>query len=145
MAVVVETTSEATGEFRLPVATANSGDFLTVESPLYAPLRRALPNPGDLEVSMLLRRRQLLDVLISWARKRGGRFDALPEPTPGHVRRAAGSEESQIAAWADLVESTVYRGAPVDARAQADVDRIAPSEGKAADGFRPRPGRAVVD
>jgi hypothetical protein len=130
-AVVVETMSAATGEFRLPDAAAQPGDQLTVESPLYATLRRNLPNPGDLEVSMLLRRRQLLDRLVSWARMRGGRFDARPEPTPGHVRRAASSEESQIAAWADLVECTVYGGNVVDARAQADVEQIAPSDGKA--------------
>jgi hypothetical protein len=127
--VVVETTSDAKGEFQLPEAMTQPGDQLTVENPLYAPLRQALPNPGDLEVSMLLRRRQLLDKLISWARKRGGRFNARPEPTPGHVRRAAGSE-SQIAAWADAVERTVYGGAIVDARAQAEVDQIGPSEGK---------------
>jgi hypothetical protein len=128
-AMVVETTSDAGGEFRLPDAMTQPGDQLTVESPLYAPLRRALPNPGDLEVSMLLRRRQLLDQLISLARKRGGRFDARPEPTPGHVRRAAGPE-SQIAAWADAVERTVFGGGIVDARAQAELDQIGPSEGK---------------
>jgi hypothetical protein len=128
-AVVVETFSDAKGEFRLPDAITQPGDQLRVENPLYAPLRRALPSPGDLEVSLLLRRRQLLDKLISWARKRGGRFDARPEPTPGHVRRAAGSEP-QIAAWADAVERTVYGGAIVDARAQAEVEQIGPSEGK---------------
>ena len=128
-ALVTETTSDARGEFQLPDATTQPGDQLTVESPLYAPLRQSLPNPGDLEVSMLLRRRQLLDGLISWARKRGGRFDARPEPTPGHVRRAAGPEP-QIAAWADAVERTVFGGGIVDARAQAELDQIGPSEDK---------------
>jgi hypothetical protein len=73
----------------------------------------------------VLRRRALLERLVDWARRRGRPYDAKPEPTPGHVRRAAGSEFS-VARWADAVERAAYGGGVVDEHAQAEVDRLAP-------------------
>jgi hypothetical protein len=79
----------------------------------------------------------LLDRLVAWARRRGKPFDARPEPTPGHVRRAAGRLEfevdqraraEEIEQWATAVERAAYGGAPVDARAQAKVDDLAPPD-----------------
>ena len=42
--------------------------------------------------ALVLRKRALLDRLVEWARRRGLPYDARPEPTPGHVRRAAAGE-----------------------------------------------------
>jgi hypothetical protein len=54
-------------------------------------------------------------------------FDARPEATPGHVRRAAGAEFA-VARWADAVERAAYGGQSVDAAAQAEIDRLAPAD-----------------
>ena len=69
----------------------------------YCTLRTPVAGGGEVEIALILRRRQLIDDLVRWARKRGGRFDARPEPTPGHVHRVAGDDE-QVARWADAVE-----------------------------------------
>jgi hypothetical protein len=58
-----------------------------------------------------------------------------PEPTPGHVRRAA-ADDFQTARWADAVERAVFGGGEVDARMEGEIERMAPPE--------PRPGPAGV-
>jgi hypothetical protein len=125
--VVAQTTSDDAGAFRLAPFDANTGDELVAEGPLHAPIRRPLPPAGELRVALVLRRRALLERLVDWARRRGRPYDAKPDPTPGHVRRAAGPEFS-IARWADAVERAAYGGGAVDERAQAEVDRLAPAE-----------------
>jgi hypothetical protein len=64
--------------------------------------------------------------MVQWAKLRGRPFDARPDPTPAHVRRAAG-DDFRVARWADAIERAAYAGEPVDERAEADVDRLAPS------------------
>jgi hypothetical protein len=98
-----------------------------------------LPHSGELDVALLLRRRALLDRLVAWARSRGKPFDARPEPTPGHVRRAAG-KELPVAQWADAVERAAYGGTPVDADAEGKVDRLAPAPEPADADAPPRAG-----
>ena len=61
------------------------------------------------------------------ARRRGRPYDAQPDPTPGHVRSAAGSDAA-VKRWASALEETAYGAAVVDERAQAEVDRLAPDE-----------------
>lgn len=141
--VLAQTVSDPGGGFALPALDARPGDLLVAEGPLHAALRRPLPPAGELEVALVLRRRAMLDRLVAWARGRGRPFDAKPEPTPGHVRRAAAAEFG-VARWADAVERAAYGGAVVDAKAQEEVERLAPPEGpeKAAspDVPRARPG-----
>jgi len=71
---------------------------------------------------------------VKWARRRGPPFDARPEPTPGHVRRAAGAELA-TARWADAVERAVFGPGEIDARTEHEIDRLAPEEQN-----RPAPG-----
>ena len=80
--------------------------------------------PGELSIALVLRRRALLARLVAWARKRGRPFDVKPEPTPGHVRRAA-AEDFQTARWADAVEQAVFGGGEVDARTEREIERLA--------------------
>jgi hypothetical protein len=75
---------------------------------------------------------------VTWAKRRGAPFDAPVEPTPGQVRRAAGTSFG-VARWADAVERTAFGGTPVDARAELEVERLAPdaaewNDAEAADG-----------
>jgi hypothetical protein len=118
-------TSDANGDFDLPAVDARDGDLLIVEGALYSPLRQPLPQSGDITIAVVLRKRALLDRLVAWARRRGRPFDAPPEPTPGHVRRAAGADFA-VARWADAVERAAFGAGTVDAHVEADVERLKP-------------------
>jgi hypothetical protein len=144
VAVMAQALTDTAGSFVLPPIEVLPGDVLAAEGPFHAALRRPLPPSGELDVALVLRRRALLDRLVAWARRRGRPFDAKPEPTPGHVRRA-GAAELPIARWADAVERAAYGGAAVDARVQADVERLEPpdrpeSADPPAEDVRPRRG-----
>jgi hypothetical protein len=112
--------------FELPRVESKPGDVLTIDAPLHVSLRRPLPKPGELDAQLVLRKRALLARLVAWAKLRGRPFDSRPEPTPGHVRRAAGDDYA-VARWASAVERAAYAGDEVDARVEAEVDKLAPS------------------
>ncbi len=127
--VISEATSGPDGHIELALAGSHPGDDLVVESRQHCALRRPRPAHGEIEVAMVLRRRELLESLVRWARRRGGRFDARPEPTPGHVRRMAG-DEPKVAAWADALERAAYGSEIVDERIELEVNRLAPGTGR---------------
>lgn len=134
--VLASVAADADGAFELPPIEGIVGDEqMAVEAPLHARLVQPLPSPGVLSIALLLRRRALLARLVGWARKRGRPFDVKPEPTPGHVRRAA-ADDLHTARWADAVERAVFGGGDVDARMEGEIERMAPAE--------PRPGPAGV-
>jgi hypothetical protein len=124
--VLESVATDARGEFVLKGDYEIVGDEqLSAEAPLHARLVQTIPQPGELSIALLLRRRALLARLVGWAKKAGLPFDQRPEPTPGHVRRAA-AEDFQTARWADAVEKAVFGGAEVDARAEKEIERLAP-------------------
>lgn len=139
--VIVETQSIVDGTFSLPATTARQGDQLVVSTSLHVPLQRRLPTFGHLEVVLVKRRHALLEQFVTWAKRSGGRYDARPEPTPAHVRDAAGAN-SAVGAWADALEKAVYGGAPVDAAAQSEVDRLNPERRPARE--EPAPAKSVA-
>lgn len=121
--------ADANGHFELPPIAGLVGDEqMAVEAPLHARLVQPLPPAGELSIALVLRRRALLARLVAWARKRGRPFDMKPEPTPGHVRRTA-AEDFQTARWADAVEKAVFGAGEIDARAEREIERMAPAEG----------------
>ncbi len=148
--LIAEATSDAGGRFVLVAADVRLGDQLVAESPLHATARMPMPPCGEIQLALVARRRALLDRLVGWARRRGRPFDARPEPTPAHIRRAArtaGAGESvveraeraeRIETWADAVERAAYAGAPVDAGAEAEVNRLAPGDAVPPRNSRPR-------
>jgi hypothetical protein len=73
------------------------------------------------------RKRLLIAHLVAWANKKGAPFDARPEPTPAHVRDAAG-RGSPVGVWADTVEQAAFGGEDVDEPRRAEIDRLAPSD-----------------
>ena len=97
---------------------------LLVEGPLHAALRKPVPSGGELEIAIILRKRKILERLVRWARQKGAPFDQRPEPTPAQVRRAGAG--GQAAVWADAVERAAFDAGDVDARAEAEVDALAP-------------------
>jgi hypothetical protein len=128
--VISQVSCDAQGRFELPLVAARPGDELVVESGLYCTLRSPVSGGGEIEIALILRRRQLIEDLVRWARRRGGRFDARPEPTPGFVRRAAG-DEPHVATWADALERAVYGREVVDEEVETRIRRLAPSPGEA--------------
>lgn len=147
--VLGTTTTDADGRFVLqePAGGLSSGEMLGAESRLHTRHVQPLPGPGELSISLVLRRRALLGRMVAWARRAGGAFDVKPEPTPGHVKRAAG-DDFRTARWADEVERAVFGAGEIDARAEAEIDRLAPGAGPppAPDaGQEPQPGKAVAD
>ena len=134
--VVAETTCDGDGDFVLEDAAVVPGDRLVLSAALHAPLRCPVPSPGQLAITLVLRKRALLDRLASWARRRPGASTGR-EPTPGEVRTAAEADEP-VARWAQAVEQAAYSGAIVDERIQAEVDRLAPRGADDVDDARPR-------
>jgi hypothetical protein len=135
-ASLVSVSTDAHGRFVLPEPAGPpglvGGEQLAAESRLHARHLQTLPGPGELSISLVLRRRALLARLVAWSRRAGAPFDLKPEPTPGHVKRAAGPD-FQTARWADEVERAVFGGGELDARAESEIDRLAPG---------PQPGSA---
>lgn len=127
MQVLASVVTDDAGAFVLQPGDIRPGDLLIAEGALHAAVRRPMPPTGELQVALVLRRRALLDRLVAWSRRRGRPFDVRPEPTPGHVRRVAGTEVP-VARWADAVEKAAYGGASVDLQAQEEIERLEPPE-----------------
>jgi hypothetical protein len=150
--VVTETVADDAGNFVLSAQGLQPGDLLVSEGPQHVVRRMPMPTGGELRVTLIARRRALLERLVAWARRRGAPFDTSPEPTPEHVRRMAfagqhGSpgaardihgDSVRIQAWAGAVEQAAYGGEAVDARREAEVDRLAPQAHEGGLGPRPR-------
>src|SRR4029079_19118041 len=123
---LVSVGTDEDGAFRLPAIAGLVGDEqIAVDAPLHARLVQPHPAPGALSVALVLRRRAVLARLVTWARRRGRPFDVKPEPTPGHVRRAA-ADDFQTARWADAIERAVFGVGEVDARMEGEIERMAP-------------------
>ncbi|MGD0676196.1 MAG: hypothetical protein ABSC94_12300 [Polyangiaceae bacterium] len=136
--VLALTRSDGAGRFALAATSIRSDDRMVVASDLHATARRPMPPAGVVDVSLVLRKRALLDRLVQWAKERGGRYDTRPEPTPAQVRNAAASDP-EIAAWANAVERAAFGAEPVDAHAEANVDILAPADAQAGPPIPPRP------
>ncbi|HQY60298.1 MAG: hypothetical protein IPF92_10270 [Myxococcales bacterium] len=139
----VETLADAVtddaGRFSFVLEAKLPGDSLAAEGPFHARFDEALPQPGALRIALITRKRRLVERLVGWARRVGGPYDARPEPTPGHVRRAARGRDAGVAAWAAAVERAAYDHQSVDERAEADVLELAPRPDLLArDGAGPR-------
>jgi hypothetical protein len=123
---VAETETDETGSFALGVD-APEGAKLVVEGELHATYQQVLPPPSLLRVALVTRRRALLDRLVKWARTRGGQFDGVKEPTPGHVRRVASRTAApEVEAWARKVENAAFGPEPVTRTLEDDVQRDEP-------------------
>jgi len=146
--IVVETVSDAAGAFSFGKAEIRPGDQLVAEGPWHGHLRLPMPPGGNLLVTLVARRRALLDRLVAWARRRGRPFDGTAEPTPAQIRRAAramgqdalaaANVNASIQAWADAVERAAYGGEPIDARRESEVDGLAPPDAATGPDSRPR-------
>ena len=119
------------GRFQLSgVGPVQGDETIHTEARLHARLSQALPPAGEINIALLQRRRALLASLVAWAKKKGPPFDVRPEPTPGHVRRAASLDrrDPETAQWAAAMEDAVFGPGEVDARKEAEVAKLNPTE-----------------
>lgn len=121
------------GRFELPGIGPMQGDeTIHTEARLHARLTQALPPAGEINIALLQRRRALLASLVAWAKRKGPPFDVRPEPTPGHVRRAASLDrrDPETAQWAAAMEDAVFGPGEVDARKENEVAKLNPNAEK---------------
>jgi hypothetical protein len=104
---------------------------LVVDASVYTRYEEPLPPPSVLSIAIVTRRRALLDRIVRWARQHGAPFDATPEPTPGHVRRAARRADAEdIAAWADRVERAAFGAEPMTDLVEQEVRNAEPGRSR---------------
>ena len=94
----VSVVTEDDGRFSFVLEGGLPQDTISAEGPFHAKLQNPLPVPGELRIALVTRKRKLLEQLVAWARRTGAPYDARPEATPGHVKRAA--RDDRVATWA---------------------------------------------
>ena len=117
---LLQVRTAADGSFNVTTPAFPSGTLLEVSAPFHATLTAPLPGPGVLQLSLLSRRRALLDRLVHWAERRGKPWiRPSGDPTPGHVAGVAEQEsEATVGQWARAVERLAYGPNAPDAAAE---------------------------
>jgi hypothetical protein len=119
--IVADSFAGTDGSFRLPNVERATGELrLAAESRHHARFAQPLPPAGTIRIALASHRRMLLSELVRWARKRGLPYDATPEPTPLHIRRAA-SQNPSTAKWATAVERAAFGPDPMDAQTASQI------------------------
>ena len=121
--IVARATADDDGRFVLDARASRAGDHLTAHGPLHGSVVRDAPPMGELQVSLVSRRRTVLRKLIDWAKRRGAPFEATPEPTPAYIRRMAG-EDARTVRWAGAVEQAAFGQGAVDRAVETEIDRL---------------------
>lgn len=118
--VLMQVSTAADGSFEVTAAGFPGGTLIEVAARFHAPLSAPLPGPGVLELSLVGRRRALLDRLVRWAERRGKPWlRPHEEPTPAHVARVAAEEsELHVQRWAQGLEHLAFGPMPPDAAAE---------------------------
>lgn len=118
--VLLELRTSTQGSFELETADFPRDTQVEVTAPFHATLIAPLPVPGVIELSLISRRRALLERLVRWAERRGRPWTApVGEPTPEHIAAIATSEgEAQVERWARRVEYLAYGPQPPDAASE---------------------------
>lgn len=114
----VRTTTE--GTFQVETASFPAGTQVEVTAPFHATLTAPLPGPGVLQLSLISRRRALLERLVRWAERRGKPWTrALGEPTPAHIAEVAAQQaEPHVERWARGLEHLAFGPAAPDAASE---------------------------
>jgi hypothetical protein len=114
--VLLQVRTNADGEFSTDSTFAGE-TLLEVTAPFHTTLTAPLPGPGVLELSLVSRRRALLERLVRWAERHGKPWVRQNgEPTPATLAAAASAEsELQVESWARAVEHLAFGASPPDA------------------------------
>jgi hypothetical protein len=108
--VARETTSSTDGSFELlRVSPLPESARLLVRADFHTELRQSVPPLGQLKISLVERRRTVLQALTRWAKAMGRPWAAEREPTPAHVAEVASlHERPDTSSWAREVEHAAY-------------------------------------
>jgi hypothetical protein len=115
--LAASTATGSDGSFRLaePAGSRTEGARLWVTAPHHSALMRHLPPPGHLVVSLVTRRRALVERLVTWARSRGVPWAGALEPTPGAVAGLARERDRRaVERWAHAIQDAAFGPAPPD-------------------------------
>ncbi len=132
--VAATQTTSAEGAFHLPhvAAARNDGARLVATAPHHATLSERAPRDGVLAISLVSRRRALLDRLVAWARRGGHAWAAgHKEPTPLELAAVAGRRKDRaVADWAISVTEAAYGPVPPDERRESELIAREPPSSK---------------
>lgn len=118
--VLLQVRTAADGAFRVQSASFPSGAQVEVTAPFHATLTAPLPVPGVLELSLISRRRALMDRLVRWAERQGKPWiRPNTEPTPAQIAAVASIEaEPGVERWARGLEQLAFGASPPDAASE---------------------------
>lgn len=122
-AVLLQARTASDGSFHIESSNFPRDARVEVSAPFHATLVAPLPVPGVIELSLVSRRRALLERLVRWAERRGKPWTRLVgEPTPAHIVAVANAEsEPQVERWARDVERLAFGAVPPDAASEQGV------------------------
>ena len=118
--VLLQVRTATDGSFNVENSTFPAGTLVEVMAPFHATLTAPLPGPGVLELSLISRRRALVERLVRWAERQGKPWiRPNTEPTPSEVARVASSEaEPEVERWARGLERLAFGATPPDGAAE---------------------------
>jgi hypothetical protein len=118
--VLLQLRTNSDGSFRVEAAVFPNGTLVEVTAALHATLTAPLPAPGVIELSLISRRRALMERLVRWAERRGKPWTRpVGEPTPGDVASVASTEdEADVERWARELERLAFGANPPDAASE---------------------------
>lgn len=132
--VAAKAKTDSEGRFELghvDFGTAEGSRF-RVEAPWHSTLERPVPRPGAIAISMVSRRRALIDRLVQWTGRKGRPWSTEGGATPGHVAGVARSKgKPDVAHWADEVEQAAYGPIAPDAEAERRINERQPDRAEA--------------
>ncbi|MGE0327285.1 MAG: carboxypeptidase-like regulatory domain-containing protein [Polyangiaceae bacterium] len=132
--VAARANTDAEGRFELEhvdFATAEGSRF-RIEAPWHSTLERPVPRPGAIAISMVSRRRALIDRLVQWTGRKGRPWSTDGGATPRHVANVAQSKgQPEVAEWAANVEQAAYGPVAPDADAEQRINRQQPGRAEA--------------
>ena len=118
--VLLQVRTASGGSFRVENSGFPAGTLVEVTAPLHATLTAPLPVPGVIELSLISRRRALMERLVRWAERRGKPWTRLTgEPTPAQIAAVASNEaEPDVERWARGLERLAFGPTPPDAASE---------------------------
>lgn len=118
--VLAQARTSTDGAFHIESSSFPADTQVEVTAPFHATLTAALPVPGVIELSLVSRRRALLDRLVRWAERRGKPWTrGFGEPTPTHIADVAANEaEPEVERWARGLEHLAFGPTPPDAASE---------------------------
>jgi hypothetical protein len=118
--VLLQVRTATDGSFRIQGATFPDGTLVEVSAPFHATLTAPLPVPGVIQLSLISRRRALVERLVRWAERRGKPWiRPSTEPTPAEIAATASLEaEPEVERWARGLERLAFGPLPPDAASE---------------------------